>query len=476
MEKPIISIIIPVYNDEDYLRQALDSVESQTLQDIEIICVNDGSTDGTAAILREYARRDERVGVIEHRKNRGLLPARKTGVEAARGEYCLFLDGDDELVPECCETVYALIREQDTDIMEFSIQVREHRPDGEIVDVTPCLPAPVDRTEQVMDAILRNVVYGTTVWNKLYRTAPLKTAHAAMEDFDNTIGEDVYESFCVAFFAKTFRRAATKPLYLYHLGRGVSKPGEMPLEVFRAWCGIREFSLGAKRFLERENAWEENRHYWHAQRGRILKDCFDYMLRTPDGEEEAAADILLKAWGDTLGKGEITVLMLKKMKRSRSWIKELENAKDWHQEQLAAKDARLSELESWTAELDKAKVYCEEQLAAKDARIAELESWTAELEKAKTYHEEQLAAKDARIAELEGWTAELEKAKTYHEEQLTAKDARIAELESWTAEQDKAKEWLLGQIGQKDRQIKTLEEKNARLQAALKLETEKNWH
>ena len=95
---PRFSIIIPVYNVESYLRECLDSVLGQTFTDWEAICVNDGSTDGSAAILDDYARRDKRFLIIAQ-PNGGLSAARNTGLAAATGEYMLFLDSDDWVEP-----------------------------------------------------------------------------------------------------------------------------------------------------------------------------------------------------------------------------------------------------------------------------------------------------------------------------------------------------------------------------------------
>lgn len=91
------SIVIPVYNVRDYLRDCLDSCLRQELEGLEIVCVDDGSTDGSADILSEYARRDSRVRIVTFGTNRGLYQARKCGVEAATGEYLLHLDSDDLL-------------------------------------------------------------------------------------------------------------------------------------------------------------------------------------------------------------------------------------------------------------------------------------------------------------------------------------------------------------------------------------------
>ena len=91
---PKISVIIPVYNTEKYLQQCLDSVLAQTLKDIEIICVNDGSTDGSAKILDEYAANDKRIKVV-HKKNEGVAKAKNKGLQTATGKFVAFMDSDD---------------------------------------------------------------------------------------------------------------------------------------------------------------------------------------------------------------------------------------------------------------------------------------------------------------------------------------------------------------------------------------------
>ena len=115
---PKISIIIPVYNVEKYLRQCLDSVVNQTLHDIEIICVNDGSTDGSAQILEEYRQRDERIKVI-HKENEGVSIARNKGIEQATSEYITFCDSDDTFKSNLCEKVYEKINKDSPDVIYY---------------------------------------------------------------------------------------------------------------------------------------------------------------------------------------------------------------------------------------------------------------------------------------------------------------------------------------------------------------------
>ena len=114
----MISIIVPVYNTAPYLPQCLDSLVNQTYRDIEIICVNDGSTDNSPDILKAYAERDSRILVI-HQENLGLSGARNKGLESARGEWVMFVDSDDWIGTDCCKTLLSHTDKQ-TDVCLFS--------------------------------------------------------------------------------------------------------------------------------------------------------------------------------------------------------------------------------------------------------------------------------------------------------------------------------------------------------------------
>lgn len=113
-----VSVIIPVYNAEGYLEQCLDSVISQTLKEIEIICVNDGSSDRSADILRQYMLKDSRIVVIDQ-ENAGAGAARNNGMKAAEGEYLSFLDADDFFCPTMLEEAYCKGIEKECDLVVF---------------------------------------------------------------------------------------------------------------------------------------------------------------------------------------------------------------------------------------------------------------------------------------------------------------------------------------------------------------------
>ena len=103
--QPLITVIVPVYNVEKYLRRCLDSIIGQTYQNLEILCIDDGSIDNSGVICEQYAARDARIKVI-HQENQGLSTARNRGLDAAEGEYIAFVDSDDYILEDMFERLY----------------------------------------------------------------------------------------------------------------------------------------------------------------------------------------------------------------------------------------------------------------------------------------------------------------------------------------------------------------------------------
>ena len=121
-DKPKISIIIPAYNIEQYLERCLKSVQNQTYGNLQVIVVDDGSTDGTGQIADFFAKKDNRFSVI-HKRNGGVSAARKTGLEKAEGDYIGFVDGDDYIEPEMYEKLMRLAVEYNADIAHCGYQM-----------------------------------------------------------------------------------------------------------------------------------------------------------------------------------------------------------------------------------------------------------------------------------------------------------------------------------------------------------------
>lgn len=188
----MISVIVPIFNAESSLPRCLDSIVSQSFKDLEIILVDDGSTDGSSSICDDYACRDSRVRVI-HQDNKGVVNARNVGLKEANGDYIFFTDSDDVLHPQMIDTLYSLILSGDYD---FSMCY------GETVYTAPDSFSPLDditnKKSLSQDTLLRNLfviefaerLQYQVVWNKLYKRQLLKnlffTQTSAEDQFFNT--------------------------------------------------------------------------------------------------------------------------------------------------------------------------------------------------------------------------------------------------------------------------------------------------
>ena len=161
----LISVIIPIFRVEAYLRRCVDSVLAQTYRNMEIILVDDGSDDECPKICDEYARQDDRVSVI-HQKNAGLSGARNAGIEKAGGSYLAFVDSDDYLSPEFLERLYRACVETGSDMSVCR---------WEYVKGEPILECGNGRTEiftgrqMLANLYIPDGAYFVVAWNKLYR-------------------------------------------------------------------------------------------------------------------------------------------------------------------------------------------------------------------------------------------------------------------------------------------------------------------
>ena len=164
-KKPNISIIVPIYNVEPYLRRCVDSLLQQTCEDFELILVDDGSPDNCGRICDEYAALDSRVQVI-HKPNGGLSDARNAGMEIARGEYIAFVDSDDWVAPNYLERLLCALVESGADICECDVL----RTSGEenVPSVEQSAPV-VFSTADALAQLIHDGVFHQHVWNKLYR-------------------------------------------------------------------------------------------------------------------------------------------------------------------------------------------------------------------------------------------------------------------------------------------------------------------
>ena len=181
---PLVSVIIPVYNVEKYLNQCLDSVIAQTLTDIEIICVNDSSTDGSLGILEEYEKKDKRIRVVTQ-PNSGAGAARNRGLSMASGKYLSFLDSDDFFEPDMLELAYQKAEEDSADFVVFNSN-QYYTDKGKFVEVSWTLrekeipPYTPFSHRQMTDNIFK--VFVGWAWDKLYNKEFVEKNHLLFQE------------------------------------------------------------------------------------------------------------------------------------------------------------------------------------------------------------------------------------------------------------------------------------------------------
>lgn len=188
MRTPLISVIIPVYNVEKYLRRCLDSVIAQTYQNLEIICVDDGSVDESGKICDQYAVRDARIKVI-HQENQGLSAARNKGLDAAEGEYIAFVDSDDYILEDMYKKMLDMLLNYNVDlcVCQWQYEFSDGRQVVKKKNIDPTIYGRKTSLEFARFLYRSNYENGVVVaaWNKLYRRALLDTIH-----FEGRIHED----------------------------------------------------------------------------------------------------------------------------------------------------------------------------------------------------------------------------------------------------------------------------------------------
>lgn len=191
----LVSILIPIYNVYPYLRECLDSCLNQTYKDLEIICVDDGSTDNSGIIADEYAERDSRFKVI-HKTNGGLPSARKAGLAAATGDYVFHLDGDDSLPVETIECLVRVAVRDDCDIVIGDYYLINRCSERSYVD------SRINRNisgTAYLKFILEEGLFN--IWGKLIRRS-LYTDNKIEAPEEISMGEDLVAMIQLAYYAE----------------------------------------------------------------------------------------------------------------------------------------------------------------------------------------------------------------------------------------------------------------------------------
>lgn len=221
---PLVSIVMPVFNDEIWISEALESCLRQTLNAVEVICVDDASTDATASIIEQYQQRESRVKLIRQETNQAAFQARRVGIQAAEAPYVLFLDGDDELEHTAAETALAQAQESEADVVGFGVSVIGPRGNA-IGGYQKRLRPPQKEIEG--EEILRTFFpvgkpAQGQLWRYLFSTELLRGAYSLLqEDLVLVRVNDLPITFLAMATAQKYSYVPEK-LYRYYFRRGGS--------------------------------------------------------------------------------------------------------------------------------------------------------------------------------------------------------------------------------------------------------------
>lgn len=257
MVSPVVSVIVPCYNGEKNLEQCLDSIVNQTLKNIEIICIDDGSTDNTLGILEKLRQKDPRVTVIQQ-KNAGAGAARNAGLNLASGTYLSFLDADDFFEPCMLEKAVQAADKYDADYIVFhSNRYLQNEARYEEIpwavqerDLPPYMPFSY---RQLTDNVFLSFV--GWAWDKLYRRSFVQEHHLRFQEQRTT--NDMLFVFSALVCAK---RIAVIPDVLVHQRRGASDTLSVTRE--KSWHCFYDALIALRQRLQQEGIfWELEKDY-----------------------------------------------------------------------------------------------------------------------------------------------------------------------------------------------------------------------
>ena len=288
-DNPSVSVIVPVYNIEKYIRQALDSIVRQSLSDIEIICIDDGSTDNTLAIVQEYAAKDNRFIVLTQ-KNQGAGAARNKGLAIAKGECLSFLDGDDFFEYDMLETAYRKMQQTKADIAVYQVNAYDNDTGVtsycEIGFRNEYVPKKDVFSYQDMKRYIFNA-FQNWPWNKMFRRSFIQRNNILFQPLFRT--NDLLFT-CTALACASRITKIQRPLVTYRRQSDNSSQATnhiAPLDFYKAFCALQDKLIETGLYPELERSFVNS----------ALKGCIYNLNSLKSGEAFNTLYTMLKQEG-----------------------------------------------------------------------------------------------------------------------------------------------------------------------------------
>ena len=308
------SFILPVYNAEKTLEACINSILNQSYCDLELICIDDCSSDGSIKIVRQFQEKDDRVQLICNDKNIGTLCSRKKGVLQACGDYILFADNDDAYELDACQILFEEINTDPTDILMYKVgllDIGEHSSLAQRIETERLLSPIAEKYVGDNCIVIKNRI--SLLWNKAVKTEICKEAYQHAEDLFLTITEDRYASYLIHYYANSFR-TIENILYRWNSSTGTSTKKSRTLEQYDNLCRCMwESSRAIEKFL-RESGNQMLVDYY-LNTGNNIGYCIDEWYKSIETDMCAEAlEILMKYYD----KDSIMKLLHSKMNQSKN--------------------------------------------------------------------------------------------------------------------------------------------------------------
>lgn len=297
-----VSIIIPIYNVEDYISECIKSAINQTLQDIEIICIDDASTDNSLAIVEKYARQDSRIKILSYKTNKSASQARKDGALLAKGKYIMFVDGDDFLELNACEILYSTITKKKVDIVHFGTNVINagNVPQTRLSNLNKLLKPYYGtlKNKDVFKGCFVDNKYRFSIWNKIYEANFCKNAISHVKDGNFPKAQDLYAFFIICYYATSYYGIKDN-LYNYRFGTGITGNKTLTLSQLERYCHSVYVAEEIQNFLVSE---KQDDYFEISEKIRkdLLNDCINnWYAAIKDTDTAKGFDLLCKYWKPT---------------------------------------------------------------------------------------------------------------------------------------------------------------------------------
>lgn len=294
--KPFVSILIPVYGAEKYLRRCLNSILNQNFQEMEVILVNDASPDDSLSIMKEYAAKDSRFRIIQHDRNYGRVKARNTGINAAAGTYIAFCDDDDELLPGFLQSASQYTLDKDYDIIHYGTSIADTK-SLRIKGFFEFYRLPhktVLRDKKIFKTYFLDNRIRCNLWGNLFRT-DLVREHLP-QSIPHCTNEDFLRMTYLLYYAKTFIHLRQRG-YRYHYGTGAFGQKRYTLNQFQ------QFVNGIETYRELASFFQHVSLppvYLQALEAKKWENCLytlEILRRLPVEQQEEGMNLLSDIWG-----------------------------------------------------------------------------------------------------------------------------------------------------------------------------------